>query len=251
MADLFTSAKAVFRRAHKHIDDLNVTINEFGPDKPYRLVVEYDPHFGKHLLKAKFSEDFSDDISCIMFDAVNNLRACLDQAAYAIALKYRGDSERYAYFPFASDAAHWPDRINGAKKDFPPEIMSVFERFMPYKGGNDTLWSLHYLVNTKKHALLIPAGFGVRVGLRISDASFRPNFVDVPKERYRKDEVILFEAPDPNAIPQIEFRYPIVIDNPEPIVEGQSPVALLNSIRREVGMILFDLEEECLRIGIA
>jgi hypothetical protein len=249
MADLFASAKAVFRRAQKHVEDLNVTINEFGPDKPYRLVVEDDPHFGKHILKAKFSESFSEDISCIMFDAVNNLRSSLDQAAYAIATKHRGDSDRYAYFPFASDAVHWPNRINGAKNDFPPEIIAVFERFKPYKGGNDTLWSLHYLVNTKKHALLIPAGFGVAVSVKVGDASFRPEFLSVPKERYRKDEVILFEAPDPNAIPQIEFRYSIVIDNPEPIVEGKSPVALLNSIRREVGMVLFDLEEGCRAVG--
>lgn len=250
MPDLFASAKAVLRRANHHITDLGEAINAFGQDKPYTLVVEYDPHYGKHLLKAKFGEEFSEDIACILFDAINNLRSCLDQMTFAIAIKHRGVSKNWAYFPFCKDAAHWANRINGMKNDLPPEVRAIFERFKPYKGGNNTLWALDYIANLKKHAGLVRPGFGAGSMFKLPLGMATPEFVVVHKDRATTNEIILFVAPDPNSIPQINFRYTIVLDDPEDIIQGQSPVALINSIGREVGIILWDTEQECRRIGL-
>src|SRR5258707_15035906 len=103
MPDLFASAKAVFRRANQHITDLEAAIEKMRTEQPYTVVVEYDSNFGKHLLKAKFDESASLDIACIMFDAINNFRACLDQMTDAIAVKHRGEPsnpKHFAAFPF-------------------------------------------------------------------------------------------------------------------------------------------------------
>jgi hypothetical protein len=161
MSDTFASAKSVLRRADHHITDLKSVIRGFTPE-PYSYRVDHDPVTGQYIHKAVFSQDFSDDVSCIMFDAVNNLRASLDQMTYAIAGKHKPGRkpDNFAPFPFAKDSAHWPNRIHGLKNDVPPEILAIFESFKPYKGGNDTLWALNEIANIKKHAILIPAGFG-------------------------------------------------------------------------------------------
>jgi len=169
MADIFRSAKSVFRRANHHITDLQSIIQGFAPgDKPYLQRTDHDPQSGKFIHKAIFDESFADDISCLFFDAVNNLRASLDQMTFAVAMKHRPsrDPEAFAPFPFASDDTYWPNRIKGLANDIPAEICAIFERFKPYKGGNDALWSLNYVANIKKHAILIPAGFGgKRIGV--------------------------------------------------------------------------------------
>jgi len=43
---------------------------------------------------------------------------------------------------------------NGNCKDLPPEIITLFRGFKPYKGGNDLLWALNQIVRANKHAVL-------------------------------------------------------------------------------------------------
>jgi hypothetical protein len=159
MADMFTSAKSVLRRANHHITDLESAVKVFAPDQPNAHVLEQDAKTGEYFHKLIRSEDFSDNISCIMFDAIGNLRACLDQMTYAIAVKHRGREKKFSSFPFASDETEWPNAIKRLKDNVPAEIIAAFERFKPYKGGNNTLWALNQLANFKKHALLVPAGY--------------------------------------------------------------------------------------------
>jgi hypothetical protein len=155
MQDIFASAKSVLSRAKHHIADLETTIKVFTPDKPYTHAIERDSQTGDYLQVLIFSESFSDDISCIMFDAVNNLRACLDQMTYAIAMRHRPgrNADKFVPFPFASDLNHWLNRTNGLKDDLPTQVRTLFGSFKPYKGGNNTLWAMNKLANTKKHAI--------------------------------------------------------------------------------------------------
>ena len=57
-------------------------------DRKYTYRADHDPVSGKYIHKITFSQNFSDDVSCIMFDAVNNLRASLDQMTYAVAMRH-------------------------------------------------------------------------------------------------------------------------------------------------------------------
>jgi hypothetical protein len=212
MRDIFKSAKSVLRRANHHITDLKSAIQSFTPDKPYTYRVDYDSETRKYIHKAIFSEAFSDDISCVFFDAINNLRASLDQMTFAIAMRH--DPNRnpadFAPFPFAKDANHWPAKIKGLANDLPTEICTVFEGFQPYKGGNNTLWALNYVANIKKHAILIPARFGgTRVGI--------PAVLEIPEIRHRDpfggdgNEIELCRTINAELGAPIDFSYTVVI----------------------------------------
>jgi hypothetical protein len=100
MSDIFSSAKSVWRRANHHIADLEVAIKSTAPSRPYTYSAERDKQTGDYLHVLRFSESFSDDASCILFDAINNLRSALDQMTYSVANKHRGGNKP-APFPFA------------------------------------------------------------------------------------------------------------------------------------------------------
>jgi hypothetical protein len=249
MTDIFASAKSVLRRANHHITNLEFAVKVITPDQPYSYVLDQDAKTGEYFHKLIRSQDFSGNISCIMFDAVNNLRACLDQMTFAIAVKHRG-GDKFAPFPFSSDADHWPNKINGLKHDLPAQIRMLFERFKPYKGGNNTLWALNYLANVKKHALLVPAGY-LGISVRIPAGTDVPPVDVTPSPSGDKDEIIIYRSFEPvNRHPNIEVTYRIVIDHPEGVIQGQPPVPLLNAMSGEVERVMIDTEAECRRIAL-
>lgn len=244
MADIFSSAKSVLRRANHHIEDLKSEIATFTVGTPYTYIIESDSETGKDAHIVRFNTAFSDDLSCIMFDAINNLRSCLDQMTWAIQLKHSG-SKKTAHFPFANDEANWPNRIKGLK-NLPGEIVTLFEALKAYKGGDNTLFALNYIANTKKHALLIPHNFG-HATLRLPGAAY----YGMRALGYLADnnEVVLFLT-DSKHQAQAELTYSIVIRDPEEVIKGKHPVTLLNAISSVVERVLLDTEAECRRIGL-
>jgi len=247
MADLFRSSKSVLRRANHHITNLKSEIGTFAADKPYTYIIERDSKTGRDAHIARFNAALSDDLSCIMFDAVNNLRSCLDQMTWAIQVKHSG-SKNAAHFPFASDAAHWPNKINGLK-NLPREIVTLFEAFKAYKGGDDTLFALNYIANTKKHALLIPHTFGEATLRLPGEPFYGTRVLRSTSFNADKNEIVLFLT-EPQHQAQAEFTYSIVISDPEEVVQGKDPIALLNAMRSVVQRIVLGTEAECRRIGL-
>jgi hypothetical protein len=246
MSDPFRSAKSVLRRADHHIADLKSAVQVFTADKPYVYRVDKDAKTGKYVHKAVFSEDFSDDVSCIMFDAVNNLRACLDQIVNVIENRHTNRVILYSSFPF-DEPAKWLTKVKGMNK-IPAEIRSLFEGYKAYKGGNNALWALNYIVNIKKHGLLVPTGFG---GATITLPGFikQPQRVNQPFNA-EKNEIIMCISDWDDFRPYMEFRYSIVLSHSEPIIDGQEPVSLINAMRSEVIRIMAETETECRRIGL-
>lgn len=243
MSDIFASAKSVLRRANHHIADLETAIKTTAPRQPYAYSTELDSQTGHYLHVLTFSESFSDDTSCILFDAINNLRASLDQMTFAVAHRHRGGN-KIAYFPFAKDLVHWPNKINGLKNDLPPQVRTLFETFKPYKGGCNTLWALNELANTKKHAILSPVSFG-----QAKITYHEPNMPPItwaPPAIGSEAKIIFYRSIDPpNRHPNIEIAYGIVIEHPEPILQSQPPIALLNAMSGIVQNILMATEAEC------
>ncbi len=252
MHDPFSSAKAVLRRADKHIADLELAVDAFKTGKPYAFVVEFDPNFGKHLLKAKFDIQIFEDMSCIIFDAVGNLRACLDQLSHTVALKHRGVSKNFAYFPFCKGATYWPDRINGMKNDLPPEVIALFECFQPYKGGNNSLWAVDYLANVQKHARLMPVGVGSAGAMLTFPTGVSPTgeFVKVPAHLTREDEIIILAVLPETPIPIMKLSTFVVIDDAEEVIKGKKPVSLLKIMSGYVANVVRDTEAVCKGIGL-
>ena len=170
-----------------------------------------------------------------MFDAVNNLRACLDQMTYAIAWKHR-DGGGFAPFPFCADTNHWPNKIKGLKNRLPPEILALFETFKPYKGGNDALWAVNELANVKKHAIM-------------DSINPRPSYIFGAHSEKNEFEIFRSIEP-PERHPNIEISYRIVIDHPEEVFQAQDPITLLDAMRSEVERVLNVTESECRTIGL-
>jgi hypothetical protein len=167
---------------------------------------------------------------------------------FAVVDKYRG-GKKVAYFPFAKDVIYWPDKIKGLKNDLPAQIIAVFESFKPYKGGCNALWAINELANTQKHAILVPVGFG-QARITYHEPNM-PEITYAPPAIGSKTKIVFYRSAEPfNRHPNIEIAYSVVIEHPEPILQSQPPVGLLNTMSGIVQRILMCTEAECRRIGL-
>lgn len=167
MVDHFESAKRTVARANHHISDLERQILAFTNEKPWSYIVDEDADGFHKLHKIRFSRRLPIDLPSIVFDAVNNLRASLDHCGYACAVAAKSDSLKHIAFPFAKDEARWAAKVAGCCKDLPKEIIAFFRSCNAYKGGNEILWSMNELCNTKKHFSLVPLTAG-KASLKIT-----------------------------------------------------------------------------------
>jgi hypothetical protein len=174
MSDPFTSARRKIARAKRHILDLEREITAFIGENPYIQVVEDDPQRpGYRFHKIKLTKTLPESFADLIGDAVNNLRAALDHACYAVAAASGKIVPREAYFPFAGDASKLDSAIKGRSKDVPQEIHPLLRSFQPYKGGNEILWTLNLLCIADRHKMITPIGTGiVRPGTNIRGTGF-------------------------------------------------------------------------------
>jgi hypothetical protein len=162
MANLFDTPRITLNRAQHHIRDLETRINAFVREKPWTYLIDNESTPGQELHKIKFTQRLPEVLPCIVFDAVSNLRATLDQCGYASAVASGKANPKQTAFPFGDDLTGLDNNIIRRKvcNDLPPEIVSLFRTLKPYKGGNDSLWALNKLCNTQKHCALVPTQIG-------------------------------------------------------------------------------------------
>ncbi len=267
MSDPFASAKRSLRRGYLHIGDLAQRLNAINKTGEYAtFVVEPQPDGLTEVLKLQFHPLFRDEFPCIVFDAVSNFRACLDQMTYAISIK-GGLTKDAAYFPIVTDAEHLKNRINGLKY-LPPEIIALFRSFTPYRGENDTLWALNELCNVKKHAALIPVDLTrlryhhqilppsdplnvlMRQATRVVEVG-GPMTIGGSAFNAEKNEIEIGTYPvGTNARTKTEVSFAVILKHSDEAISGQHPVLLLSQIRAETERILSATEAECYRIGV-
>ena len=246
MADLFTSAKSTHRHAIHRIGEFEAKITAFERDRDWSYVIEKNADGTKESHKIKFKKIFFDETPNIVFDAVNNLRAVLDQTAYAAAVASGKLNPKCAYFPIGDDAAGLENVIKGRCKDIPREIVALFRTFKPYKRGNLFIPTLNKLCNAKKHAILIPIRFDrLGVAVQIGGAIF-----GLPHEwDPEKCEITLLHVGRGTDFSRGgKFAFKINFNHDEPVIGGSEPLALLNGMAREVERILIATEAECRRL---
>jgi hypothetical protein len=112
MIDVFTSPRLTLDRAHHHIGDLKKQIDNFVHDKPWAYVIENDPVTRHQRHKIRFARWLPPIFPCIVFDAVNNLRAVLDQSGYASAIASGKSNPKRTNFPFCDDPSGLDDNIS-------------------------------------------------------------------------------------------------------------------------------------------
>ncbi len=253
MADLFVSSKLTLARAKHHIRDLERQVQPFISKDAWTYVVEKDSDGVTNLHKVRFNRRLAPEVLGVLFDAANNLRAALDQAGYAAAIASGKVEPKRTHFPFASSAAELPNVIARKSKDLPPEILSLFCAFKPYKRGNRTLWALNKLCNTKKHCSLVPLQLGrmrlsygasCETGLGGIDQNFIARW---DPERY---EIILMRAaPEVRFTSDIGFTFTVTIKSIE-VLRDKPVVEVLDTIAGKVERILMATEAESRRIGL-
>jgi hypothetical protein len=150
----FESPRLTLKRAKHHIRDLKEVIKTFTNEQPWSYVIDTESQAPNHVHKIKFHKLPPADTASILFDAVNNLRATLDQIGYSAALasgKVKPWATKFLFGDEVKDLAKW------SSKDLPAEIVDLFRSVEPYKGGNgQLLWAVNKLCNTKKHSTLVP-----------------------------------------------------------------------------------------------
>jgi hypothetical protein len=257
--DLFYSSRLTLVHAQQHIQNFNVLVDDFVNGKPWSHAVDEHPQSGQHIHKIKFTRQLPQMLPCALFDIANNLRAALDQAGYAAAVAWRRKSDpKRTNFPFGDDPAGLKNNVEGRKvcEDCPPEIIALFRSFNPYKGGNDPLWALNKLCNTKKHCALVPLNINQASAFYTSDIigagwsmqTVSPNSTGLGWDP-TKNEITLAITP-PGVQPRItvDVAFSVAIGGIDTI--GGTPArTVLANMSRIVETILLATEAECRRLA--
>ena len=152
----FESPRLTLKRAKHHIHDLKEVIQAFKNEQPqpWSYEIDTDSQPPNTVYKIKFYQLPPTDATCILFDAVNNLRATLDQIGYSAAIasgKIKPERTKFLFGNDVKDPSKWKST------GLPTEIVDLFRSVEPYEGGNgQRLWAVNRLCNLKKHSQLVP-----------------------------------------------------------------------------------------------
>jgi hypothetical protein len=259
MIDTFHSPHLTLDRAKHHIRDFNTTVKDFMDSKPWTYLVDKKADPTKDIHKIKFTHQLSEMLPCILFDIANNLRAVLDQAGYAAAIASGKVDPKRTNFPFADDLPGLENNIRGRKvcADLPSEIVALFEGFRPYKAGNDILWALNKVCNTKKHCALVPLQIDralATFSAAIPDEAWAGNTIDetgtVRGWDAEKREMTLVTVPS-GMDPRISgnFFFSMAIDGIDTL-SGQHAVHVIEEMCSLVERVLLATEAECRSLGL-
>jgi hypothetical protein len=250
MPDPFYSSHCKIEWAKKHLTELITKIAVYVKENPCESVVEPDLDKPDQMIqKICLVRPVPYDISMIAGDVVDNLRAALDHAVYAIAIASGRSNIVNAYFPFAGSAARFENCLNGRCADVPKEIYPLLRGFKPYKGGNNLLVALNQTCNRNKHALLIPFPFIAKV---TNGHLSGTGFIVPPHHIWNgaKNEIILFtENIGSQRDGYFDTEFLITFPEIETIDNREPAVAVLNKFVNEVERILLALESESRRLG--
>jgi hypothetical protein len=173
------------KRAKRHLQELERTVSHYIASHRYPFMFKVDTKRQELAITACITQD-GYRFAVIIADVVHNLRTALDQLAVALArMEGRGPSD--TFFPTADSREKFEtDSIHKIKKAG-PEIVRLFRRLQPYKGGRlEAIWGLNKLDVLDKHRLLIPnvaipkvADFRFRAGgkiFHVRGGDFKPDY---------------------------------------------------------------------------
>jgi hypothetical protein len=254
MRDLFQSPKQRVGRAKHHIRTLKSRITKFRKKEPYTRVIETDTDGVTQLHKIKLTRKLPDSFTHNVVEVVEALRSALDQAASATAIASGIPEPRSSYFPIAGTASDLENVIQGNCKDVPPDIVTLFRTFQPYKGGNDLIWALNRFRNINIHRVLVPVGTasgGIQARAGVLQAG--PNSsvgILTPRWDGEKDEMI-FARVGPGSNIQYDFKFAFFVAFGDiEIIGGQPAIPVLEKMAAEVEKIILSTETESKRIGL-
>jgi hypothetical protein len=247
--DLFQSPKARLKRANEHIVRLHKSIEGFFKRAPYRRAIELDTDGVTRLHKFKFTKTLPESCAHSAAEALEALRSALDQTGYAAAVTSGKVTPKRTQFPIGDDPDGLENLIKrNVCKDLPDEILTLFRSFKPYKGGNDAIWALNKLSNTK-HTSLVPVAVASDTML-IHQASMGGHVaILAPVFDREKNEIVFARAgPGSKFDYKMEFSFLVALGDIDFVARYQA-IAVLRTMAGEVKRILFATEAECRKLG--
>lgn len=153
---IFEAPKLKIKNAKEHIRQLQCEVAQFIARNPYRVVVEQDRKTLDDLFVIRVQEQIPDDFAAIIRDVIHNLRMALDLLACGL-VRVNGGDVQDVYFPFCRNGNDFENIIKQRHIDrASPDIVDIFRRLEPYKGGNDALIAIHDLAMSDKHKIANP-----------------------------------------------------------------------------------------------
>jgi hypothetical protein len=171
--------------AKEHVRNLSAWVDTFRAD-PDLFVADHKPDTGEVTFRLKDGVKLPDEFSCLIGDAVHNLRSSLDHLVRHLVLANTGAGlkpYKRQEFPFYMSKGEYETGRHVKVEGVPHEAIKLIDETKPYKGGNDEFWALYDLDRLDKHQLLIVTGLtDVGVELRISDGNpIRFHFSNPPR----------------------------------------------------------------------
>lgn len=245
------SAWALFANANDHCGRFDKEFGRYRHSGPVAKLLEDDPQAKEKILKLKLVKPVPDSIKTIAFGTVNNLRSALDQASYAVCIA-AGGKGKDTYFPFGDTAAEVKSRHAQGSKEIPAPMFAFMEALKPYKGGDDLLWSLNKLANTKKHRFLVP--FAMQSGgFEAMDVSHTGpgNFSVVlnPEWDGVNNEMVLAHVGEGKWHYNVDLIFFVALGEIK-VLAREEATRVLYTLLRKVESILFGIEAEGKRLGI-
>ncbi len=252
MVDPFESSRLKIARAKEHIEDLERQIHTFAQTKPYKRFTEVDPESRDRILhKIQFVGGLPRSFAVIVGEVINALREALDNAGYAVAIAAGKINPRFCMFPFGGSPAKFETNALGNCKDVPQEIIALFRRFKPYKGGDDLLWALSRISVGNKHKIgIIPCTTGfVNSTVNITGGQVGKPFYFQFLFRWdgAKQEATLAASNSDLAV-NGDISFFIAFDQVE-VVGGKPVISVLNKLVGVVEGIFLAIEAESRRLG--
>lgn len=148
-------------RAKETIDEFETRYNDWKLGM-YVITVEPDPNGLEQVAKAKQRRSFPPQLSCVIGDAIHNLRVALDHLAFILATRIAECQDEgvltNCYFPIGADAKLYETCLTNGKKSgfFNDAIVDFFMEFEPYpRGKHELLRAIHKLDIADKHRSII------------------------------------------------------------------------------------------------
>ncbi len=238
------------KRAKEHDAELQRQLRSFLDSKPYKVGYKHDTTTRKLIYYVTEVEPTPDCLPLIAGDVIQNLMSALDHLAYQIVCRDTSDNPpnpNWIYFPIADDLQKYKSKKAGKIQGASEATFAAIDALKPYKGGNDSLWSLYRLNNIEKHRLLLTVGSqagGINLG-QLMAGHLRGRFSEGAVNAFEAMDLYLnpadkgfplqpgFElyigAPDEEPNPKQQFRFDIVVNEPG-ICEGKPLLALTNEL---------------------
>ena len=159
--DPLASVRLKVDRAEFHRKTFERELVNFFIQEPERAVAQLDEQgvYGLALI-----EPLPPHLSCIISDAVQNLRSAFDHFVWACALRFRDDPPRQIDFRVCKDGGDWGNYVGSAKgkqtrKAVGDDAWAVIEEMQPHTRGiedpnQDPLWGMNELARIDRHQTL-------------------------------------------------------------------------------------------------